>query len=152
MPDPSEAFSTLDDFLLSLADGVTRAQEELTRSGLHGEPGRQFAYHLPRVDFELKMNVRVVQDASLSGRYRKVQLARLGHKHLLFRPLTTEESSTMDIAAVVRGAFVAAILLGVIESASSLLMPNMPGMETAASPILSISPTPSPTCGGRNGR
>jgi hypothetical protein len=107
MPDPIEAFSTLDDFLLSLADGIARAQEELTRSGLQGQPGQQFTYHLPRVDFELKMNVRVVEDANLSSRYKTLHPARIGDKHLLFRPMASEESSTLDIAAVVRGAFVA---------------------------------------------
>ncbi|MDR0788189.1 MAG: hypothetical protein LBG44_10045 [Gemmatimonadota bacterium] len=107
MADPSEAFSTLDDFLLSLADGVSHAQQELSRSGLHGEPGRQFAYHLPRVDFELKMNLRVVQDSKLTNRYKSIRALNLANKHLLFRPLASEETSTLEIAAVVRGAFVA---------------------------------------------
>jgi hypothetical protein len=107
MADAIEAFSTLDDFLLSLADGVAKAQEELTGAGLHGEPGRQFAYHLPRVDFELKMNVRVVEDAGLTGRFQQFRPVNLSNKHLVFKPLATEESSSYDIAAVVRGAFVA---------------------------------------------
>jgi hypothetical protein len=108
MADPSEPFSTLDDFLLSLADGVTRAQAELARAGALGPPGRQFEYHLPRVDFELRMNLRVVDDPSLSSRYRLLRSARPNDKHLLFKPVLAEEaSSTLEIAAVVRGAFVA---------------------------------------------
>jgi hypothetical protein len=108
MPDANEAFSTLDDFLLSLADGITQAQETLARSGTSGPPGRQVTYQLPRVDFEVKMNLRVVEDEGLSARYRAVRPERLSAKHLLFKPLTTEEaSSTLEIAAVIKGAFVA---------------------------------------------
>lgn len=108
MADPADAFSTLDDFLLSLADGISSAQDELARAGSLGPPGRQYAYHLPRVEFELRMNLRVVEDAVLSDRYRSLRLNRSGDKHLLFKPVTAEtSSSTLDIAAVVRGAFVA---------------------------------------------
>ena len=108
MADPDNAFSTLDDFLLSLADGITAAQDELTRAGTFGPPGRAHAYHLPRVEFELKMNLRVVEDASLSSRYRTLRMDRPSDKHLLFKPATADPgSSTLDIAAVVRGVFVA---------------------------------------------
>jgi hypothetical protein len=108
MPDANEAFSTLDDFLLSLADGITQAQELLARSGTAGPAGRQVTYQLPRVDFEVKMNLRVVEDEGLSARYRAVRPTRLSAKHLLFKPLTAEESSsTLEIAAVIKGAFVA---------------------------------------------
>ena len=55
--DPADSFSTLDDFLLSLADGVTQAQEELARAGAIGPPGRQFAYHLPRELSETKAEI-----------------------------------------------------------------------------------------------
>jgi len=108
MADPTDAFSTLDDFLLSLADGISSAQDELARAGSLGPPGRQYAYHLPRVEFELRMNLRVVEDAVLSDRYRSLRLNRSNDKHLLFKPVTSDvASSTLDIAAVVRGAFVA---------------------------------------------
>jgi hypothetical protein len=107
MVDQTDAFSTLDDFLLSLADGITSAQDALTRSASLGPPGRQYAYHVPRVDFELRMNLRVVEDTALSDRYRSLRLDRSNDKHLLFKPVTAETSSTLDIAAVVRGTFVA---------------------------------------------
>lgn len=108
MPDPSDAFSTLDDFLLSLADGVAQAQTELGRASALGPPGQQYSYHLPRVDFELRMNLRVVQDNELATRYRDVRPQRPNAKHLLFKPLAAEEAgSTLEIAALVRGAFVA---------------------------------------------
>lgn len=109
MPSPNDAFSTLDDFLLSLADGIGQAQAELARAGVQGPPGRQHSYHLPRVDFELKMNLRVVDDPRLSDRYKQQRVYRLSNKHLLFAPAKAgaTESSEMEIAAVVRGTFVA---------------------------------------------
>jgi hypothetical protein len=108
MADPIDAFSTLDDFLLSLADGIASAQDALTQAGTQGAVGRQYTYHLPRVEFELKMNLRVVEDVVLSDRYRSLRLNRPGDKHLLFKPVAPDaSSSSLDIAAIVRGAFVA---------------------------------------------
>jgi hypothetical protein len=139
MPDASDTFSTLDDFLLSLADGVTQAQSELARAGAMGPPGRQFAYHLPRVDFELKLNLRVVEDAALSNRYQSLRAVRSGDKHLLFRPVPTDStaSSSLDIAAVVRGAFVAVPandgLPGVVLRTAVLLDdPQAPVLQVSA--------------------
>lgn len=103
-----DSFSTLDDFLLSLADGVTQAQAELAQSGALGPVGQKYVYHLPRVDFELRMNLSVVEDAGLSLRYRQLRPTRANDKHLLFKPLApSETSSTLEVAAVIRGAFVA---------------------------------------------
>jgi hypothetical protein len=108
MADANDAFSTLDDFLLSLADGIAQAQDSLARSGTAGPPGRHFTYHLPRVDFELKMNLRVVEDEALSARYAAIRPERASSKHLLFKPLSSQEAaSTLEIAAVIKGAFVA---------------------------------------------
>lgn len=107
MADQTDAFSTLDDFLLSLADGISSAQDALTRAGSVGPAGRQYAYHLPRVDFELRMNLKVVDDAVLSERYRPLRLDRPNDRHLLFKPVAADASSSIEIAAVVRGAFVA---------------------------------------------
>jgi hypothetical protein len=108
MPDPADAFSTIDDFLLSLAEGVSYAQAELARAGASGPAGAQVVYQLPRVEFELKMNLTVVQDQGLSQRYRSLRAVRPNDKHLLFKPLTNEEaSSTLEIAATVKGAFIA---------------------------------------------
>ena len=108
MPDPTDAFSTIDDFLLSLAEGVSYAQAELARAGASGPPGAQVISNFPRVEFELKMNLTVVQDQGLSQRYRALRAVRPNDKHLLFKPLTNEEaSSTLEIAATVKGAFIA---------------------------------------------
>ncbi len=107
MADQDDVFSTLDDFLLSLADGITSAQDALTRASSLGPAARQYTYHLPRVDFELKFDLRVVEDRLLSQRYQSVRGERSSDMHLLFTPVKDAASSTLDIAAVVRGAFVA---------------------------------------------
>jgi hypothetical protein len=137
MADPTEPFSTLDDFLLSLADGITQAQAELARAGALGPPGRQFAYHLPRVDFELRMNLRVVEDAGLSSRYRMLRPMRANDKHLLFKPVAAEEaSSTLEIAAVVRGAFVA---VPANDGLPSIVLRTTVTAEDPAAPIVRIT-------------
>ncbi|MDH5670843.1 MAG: hypothetical protein OEZ06_01780 [Myxococcales bacterium] len=109
MPSPEEAFSTLDDFLLSLAEGISQAQAELARAGSTGVPGTELSYRLPKVEFELRMNLQVVDSPALSNRYAgRLRTARPSQKHLLFRPLAAQEaSSTLQIAAQIRGAFVA---------------------------------------------
>lgn len=105
MTEPIEAFSTLDDFLLSLAEGVAFAQNELSRAGAATAGS---ALTLPRVDFELKMNLTVVQNPVLSQRYSLWRPVRTDDRHLLFRPISSDESSsTLEIAATVKGAFVA---------------------------------------------
>lgn len=48
----------------------------------------------------------------------------------------------------VRGAFIAAILLGIIESGSSLFLPNMPGMATYVFVILFLLAKPQGLLGG----
>lgn len=138
MADQADAFSTLDDFLLSLADGITTAQDALTRAGSLGPPGRQYAYQLPRVEFELKMNLRVVEDAVLSERYRLLRPDRASDRHLLFKPITGETtSSTLDIAAVVRGTFVAVPANGglpatVMRTAVDATAPRTPIVQVTA--------------------
>ena len=137
MAEPSDAFSTLDDFLLSLADGVTQAQTELARAGALGPPGRQFAYHLPRVDFELKLNLRVVEDAGLSNRYQALRAGRVNDKHLLFRPVPPgESSSTLEIAAVVRGAFVA---VPANDGLPSVVLRTALNVDDPVAPVLTVT-------------
>jgi hypothetical protein len=149
MADQADAFSTLDDFLLSLADGIASAQDALTRAGSVGPPGRQYAYHLPRVEFELRLNLRVVEDQLLSDRYRLLRAERTGDKHLLFKPISADAAaSTLDIAAVVRGAFVAVpandgLPATVLRTAVDTVTPRAPivrvtATNTAGEPLAGI--------------
>jgi hypothetical protein len=138
MSDTSDPFSTLDDFLLSLADGVTHAQAELARAGVSGPAGAQVFYQLPRVEFELKMNLTVIEDQALSQRYRYLRPIRPNDKHLLFKPLTGEEaSSTLEIAATVKGVFIAVppnggLPMPVIQTTLDPTDPKAPVVRVAA--------------------
>lgn len=59
--DPQDLFeSTLDDYLVGIAEGLRRAQGELAGVVIEGPPGQAaMGYHLPRLDFELKLSFEV---------------------------------------------------------------------------------------------
>ncbi len=111
MSNPVELLSTIDDYLLSIADGIALAQQHLAASAASGPPGRQFTYYLPKVDFELRMTVRVVESTDLTAKYQKVRGARANDQHLVFAPVSPEAQATMgltaEIVSVVSGSFVA---------------------------------------------
>lgn len=106
----TEILTTIDDYLLSLADGISLAQQELSRSAAVGKPGQQYHYYMPKVDFELRMKVNVVQDETLSERYRSVRPDTARDTHLLFAPAkagSTNTTTTTEVISVVKGSFVA---------------------------------------------
>lgn len=115
MADTTAIFTTLDDYLLSLADGIVLAQTQLGQLGASGMPGRQFNYYLPKVDFELRMHVRVTEDESLGARYAGTSRSSARAKHVVFQPATTDPQSgggnvstaSTDILSVISGSFVA---------------------------------------------
>ena len=108
MAEPTEILTTIDDYLLSLADGIALAQQELSRTAAVGTPGRQYHYYLPKVDFELRMKVNVVQDSTLSERYRSVRSESARDTHLLFSPAKPgNTTSTTEVISIVKGSFVA---------------------------------------------
>lgn len=59
--DPQDLFeSTLDDYLVGIAEGLRKAQGELAGVVIEGPPGQAaMGYHLPRLDFELKLSFEV---------------------------------------------------------------------------------------------
>lgn len=109
MADTSDLIFTLDDLLTNLADGLARAQAELSRAGAQGPPGLRHSYHIPSLNFELKLNLHVVDSQELSERYRSVRPEAASNRHLMFQAPqpNISSSSTLDIAATIRGAFVA---------------------------------------------
>ena len=106
--------TTLDDYLLALADGIQQAQRQLDQTSVAGRPGQPAtAYYLPRVEFELKMTFamrggRQADDESQASRPN----ARAGT--LMMRPPAKagSESYTGETTSVIRGAFVAVPLVG----------------------------------------
>jgi len=107
MSDPTALLTTLDDYLLSLADGVALAQHELSRTAAAGPPGKQFAYYLPKLEFELRMTMQVTQSQELSDRYAPVRMGEVRDKHLLFSPVTNTTQSQTEVVSILKGSFVA---------------------------------------------
>lgn len=115
MADTTAIFTTLDDYLLSLADGIVLAQSQLSELGASGMPGRQFQYYLPKVDFELRMHVRVTEDEGLGARYAGTSRSSARARHVVFQPAATDPQSgggsvtnaTTDVLSVISGSFIA---------------------------------------------
>lgn len=99
---------TIDDYLLSLATGVRQAQRELNRFQSNaGSQGSPTTYHLPKVSFELKITVHLVEDEALQNRYREI--AGSGQKRqLLIAPVqpATDDKITAEALSTISGEFV----------------------------------------------
>lgn len=101
----SNAFLTgsIDDYLLGLADGVEKAQRQLSRVSLELNAGEApVMYQIPRVEFELKLSLEMVSAEDGSGATLQFRPAGQGGS----RQTTTEASSTL------RGSLVAVPRLG----------------------------------------
>lgn len=92
---------SIDDYLLGLADGIQKAQRQLSQMAITLQPGESaVTYQIPRVEFELKMSLEVASPADT------------GSSALLrFRPASPVRggagATTSDVASTIRGAFVA---------------------------------------------
>lgn len=99
-----ELFGTLDEYLISLADGLAQAQEELGQLASAGAPGRQFTYYVPKLEFELRMDI-VVETTTTSTS------SPVPGKVLKMRPVRAVDVATTEattgIVSVIRGSFVA---------------------------------------------
>jgi hypothetical protein len=93
---------SIDDYLLGLADGIQKAQRQISQMALVIQPGEAAViYQIPRVEFELKMSLEVVSPTDGAGG---------GGSLLRFRPASPARgggSTTADVASTIRGAFVA---------------------------------------------
>jgi hypothetical protein len=104
-PDENARFLTgsIDDYLLGLATGIQKAQQQLSQQAVTIRPGEAaVTYQIPRVEFELKMSLEVVSPADSGGD---------GATLLRFRPASPARggvgATTSDVASTIRGAFVA---------------------------------------------
>lgn len=103
MTDPDNLLTaSIDDYLLGLADGLQKAQRQLSQNTLVLQRGEApVIYQIPRLDFELKLSLEVTTQASADG---------LQGPQLRFRPAGVRPSSTSrtsEIVSVIRGAFIA---------------------------------------------
>jgi hypothetical protein len=108
--DPNASFLTgsIDDYLLGLAAGIQKAQQQLSQMAITLRPGEAaVTYQIPRVEFELKMSLEVASPADSAA----------GNTTMLrFRPASPARgaagSTTSDVASTIRGAFVAVPIHG----------------------------------------
>jgi len=89
---------SIDDYLLGLADGIQKAQRQLSQMALVVQPGEApVTYQIPRVDFELKMSFEMTTSAEDGASLR-------------FRPASGRQggsSTSTEASSIIRGSFVA---------------------------------------------
>jgi hypothetical protein len=124
MADPSQGATqpaglvaaTVDQFLLSLAEGILHAQEALNRLQVVdplGRPGT--TYYLPRLDFELRVTAELVQGPTALPLRPAVQPfsepTTAPRQRLVLRPVQAAETATSgfkaEVISTIRGSFVA---------------------------------------------
>lgn len=103
---------TVDDYLISIARGLQKAQRELDLSAIAGDGPAEVAvrYSVPKLDFELRLTAHIVENKALDHRYRShVSSAAVGKRHIVLKPLpiTGNTQTTADFASVLTGSFVA---------------------------------------------
>lgn len=105
MADQNELLTgSIDDYLLGLADGIQKAQRQLSQMALVVQPGEApVTYQIPRVDFELKMAFEMT---AASG-----EDAASGGATLRFRPAGVRRggttSTSTEASSIIKGAFIA---------------------------------------------
>ena len=105
--------STIDDYLLSIAEGIQLAQARLDQLQANGSSqGSSWSYYLPKLEFELKVSVELTENKQASAKLGDSRLRPLDDRHLMLRPLGqvqggTQSQLAVEAASVIRGTFVA---------------------------------------------
>lgn len=92
----------IDEYLLALADGVYRAQRQLSQLVIEAQPGQPtISYQLPRVDFELKVSFSLETKEAEGGRVsRQLSIAPADGTG-------ATRTATASMVSTIKGAFVA---------------------------------------------
>ncbi|WP_147442884.1 hypothetical protein [Corallococcus interemptor] len=98
-----ELFGTLDEYLLELADGLAKAQQELGGISAAGAPGRQFTYYVPKLEFELRMDLRV-ETSTTAGTVTNAKALKM--RPVRLADVASSQTQT-EVVSVIRGSFVA---------------------------------------------
>ena len=110
---------TIDDYLLALADGIASAQEELNRMSVQTAPGQPaIHYHLPKLDFELKMSFNLETEKAttstpksgspqkaIASKFRRNFSPRL--RAMPVNPESSKEHFSSEAVSTISGSFVA---------------------------------------------
>ncbi|MDJ0840344.1 MAG: hypothetical protein QNK37_27790 [Acidobacteriota bacterium] len=101
--------TTIDDFLLSLAEGLVAAQEQLNQLPKIGESGRPLpAYYIPSVDFELRVALDFSKEPAPTRGFSNPNF--ITRQNLTLRPVlpseTTVEGFKGEVISTIKGSFV----------------------------------------------
>ncbi|WP_417225370.1 hypothetical protein [Amphritea sp.] len=99
----------LDDFLINLAEGLSKAQSRLNQYPVMNAMGQQsMVYHIPRMEFELKLQMTTANSTPVgSGRTS----SRLAKAKLQFLPVKgSQQQSSSSATSIIKGVMVAAPL------------------------------------------
>ena len=104
--------TSIDEYLISLANSVNHAQRYIAQLRVSGDDGQPtITYQLPRVDFELKMQFQVVRTPPPSGAVQRDIAKAEGGGFLEARPLSLKpgdgDGSTAEVASTIKGSFLA---------------------------------------------
>ncbi|KFA91502.1 hypothetical protein [Archangium violaceum] len=125
-----DLFGTLDEYLINLADGLAQAQQELGQLSAAGAPGRQFTYYVPKLEFELRMDLKVETETRTSG-------TGVSAKVLKMKPVrvvdTAQTQTSAGIVSVIRGSFVA---VPANEGLPATLLEAVMEKDTAGRPVV----------------
>ncbi|MFY0572629.1 hypothetical protein ACN28E_53605 [Archangium lansingense] len=125
-----DLFGTLDEYLINLADGLAQAQEELGQLSAAGAPGRQFTYYVPKLEFELRMDLKVETATQTSG------TGAMG-KVLKMKPVrvvdAVQTQTSTGIVSVIRGSFVA---VPANEGLPATLLEARVEMDASSKPVV----------------
>ncbi len=97
--------ASIDDYLIALADGVSRAQRQLARVSIDVQAGQPaLSYQLPRVDFEFKM----VFELGSAAQAADLTEGKAIRKQLQVRPINAGAArASASIASTISGSLVA---------------------------------------------
>jgi LysM repeat protein len=105
--------ASIDDYLISLADGINVAQRKLNKMVVPGQFGQpSVIYQLPRVDFELKMSFEIETNQLGQANTLTTNPTNEPSVKLMARPIspnnsTAQRSTTIEAASTIKGSFVA---------------------------------------------
>lgn len=94
----------LDDFLISLAEGVASAQAELNQLVINSPSGSGVSYQIPKLEFELKLQVNTQQSSSMVQANESELMTKKKPYLRVASPTTTQQSSA---ASVIKGVLMA---------------------------------------------
>ena len=109
--------TSVDEYLISLANSINHAQRYISQLRIAGQDGQpSVTYQLPRVEFELKLQFQLDRRHPPSGHLQRNVAKAEGGGFLEARPLSLEagemDSATAAAASTIKGSFVAVPIHG----------------------------------------